>query len=107
MIEVTLSYDLLPNVDMNAYKEWVKKTVETMVKQPGVMEFRAHRNAFLLTTPQIRACTVWRSMEDWAKFEQGEVWHSIAAGFRGFGTNFKVELWGPSPLVAEPVRPPK
>jgi quinol monooxygenase YgiN len=105
MIEVNLSYDLLPNVDMKAYREWVKKAVDTTVKQPGMLEFRANRN--VLGTPQIRTSAMWRSLEDWAKYTDGKLWHSMEAELRGFATNVKVELWGPSPVVSGPVRPAK
>jgi heme-degrading monooxygenase HmoA len=102
MIESNLRYDLLPNLDMKAYKEWVKKAVEVMAKQPGMIEFRANRN--VLGSPQIRTSTTWRSLEDWAKYEQSNTWHLMQAELRGFATNVKIELWGPSPLVSEPVR---
>jgi hypothetical protein len=45
-------------------------------------------------------------MEDWAKFN-GSAWPLIQAELRGFATGVKVELWGPSPILAEPMRPTK
>ena len=44
MIEVNLSWDLLPNIDQQAYGEWATKTVGAILKAPGLVEFRAHRN---------------------------------------------------------------
>ena len=105
MIEVNVSYDLLPNLDMKAYREWVKKAVGIMAKQPGMTEFRANRN--VLGAPQIRTASMWRTLEDWAKFTESDAWHSMEAELRGFATDVKVELWGPSPVVSEPVRPAK
>jgi hypothetical protein len=104
MIECDLTYDLLPNLDTKAYLEWAKRTIATMAKEPGMVEFRANRNA--LATPQIRTVSTWQSMADWARFNQG-AWPLMQAELRGFATNIKVEIWGPSPILAEAIRPTK
>jgi hypothetical protein len=104
MIECDLTYDLVPNVDTKSYMEWAKKVIATMPKQLGMIELRANRN--ILATPQIRTATTWRSMEDWAKFNQGP-WQTLQSELRGFATNMNVEIWGPSPILAEPIRPAK
>lgn len=104
MIEAVLTFDLLPNSDLKAYQEWVAKLGSTMANQPGVVEFRANRN--ILGNPIGRSVTTFRSLEDWAKFTDGP-WQQIAHEFRGFATNIRVELWGPSPLLKEPIRPAK
>jgi hypothetical protein len=44
MIEVNTTWNFLPNIDQQAYGEWAAKTVGTMLKAPGLVEFRAHRN---------------------------------------------------------------
>jgi heme-degrading monooxygenase HmoA len=104
MIECDMTYDLLPNVDTKAYLEWAKKTIGTMAKQPGMVEFRANRN--ILGNPQIRTVSVWRSLDDWAKFNQN-VWQPLQAELRGHATNIDIRIWGPSPILAEPLRPAK
>jgi len=103
MIEVNMTYDFAPGADMNAYGEWAKKTVATIMQTPGLVEFRAHRN--ILGTPYVRTTTVWQSATDWVKFFESEAWQTIEAGLRAFIVNLKVELWGPSPIVSEPLRP--
>ena len=103
MIESTMTYDLFPNVDMMAYQEWTKRGIAIMAKQPGMLEFRANRN--VLGSPRVRTTTVFRSLEDWAKFADSDAWHSIEAEMQGFATNVQIELWGPSRLLPEPVRP--
>jgi len=103
MIETNLKYDLVPNVDMKSYGEWVKKTIATIAKQPGMVEFRANRN--ILGAPQVRASTNWQSLGDWSRFAEENAWQSIVAELRGFATNIDVELWGPSPVLPEPIRP--
>lgn len=104
MFECDMTYDFLPNVDMKAYVEWAKKVWGIMAQQDGMMEFRANRN--VLGSPQIRTVTMFRSLEDWAKFNQG-TWQTLQAELRMFATNIKIEIWGPSPVLAQPVRPAK
>ncbi len=104
MIEGSQTYDLLPDVDQEAYVVWAKKTIAMVLKQPGIVEFRAQRS--MMGTPQIRTITVWRSAADWGNFAEGP-WNAAEAELRRFATNIKTELWGPSALVPEPLRPGK
>jgi hypothetical protein len=104
MIECDLTYDLLPNVDTKGYIEWARKVIGTMGKQPGLVEFRANRN--ILGSPQVRTVSVWQTMEDWGKFNQG-IWQPLQTELRAFATNIDVQIWGPSPILAEPLRPAK
>ncbi len=103
MIEVNLSYDLLPNIDPKAYSEWAKKTVGRLLQAPGLVEFSANRN--MLGDPQVRSTSVWKSLADWANYNESDEWRTLEEEARGFVTNIKVEIWGPSPIVPEPMRP--
>jgi heme-degrading monooxygenase HmoA len=103
MFEANMTYDLLPNVDPKTYQEWAKKAIGIVAKQPGMVEFHVNRN--VLCSPMVRTTTVFRSLEDWAKFAESEAWHSMEVEMRRFATNMKLEVWGPSPVLPEPVRP--
>jgi heme-degrading monooxygenase HmoA len=102
-IEVHNTWDLLPGIDKNAYAEWVKNFIATILKQPGLIEFRAYRN--VAGSPQARNTFVWQSLSDWAKFAQSKEWAEIDAKFRTFATNWRMEIWGIAPLVPKPLRP--
>lgn len=104
MIEAIETFDLVPAVDQDAYQSWAKKAVALVLQQPGVVELRANRN--VLGSPQVRIVTVWKSSADWAQFAEG-AWRSVESELRKFATNMKLELWGPSALVPEPLRPGK
>ena len=67
------------------------------------MEFGANRN--VPGNPQIRISITWKSLVDWATFAESDVWRSTDVELRGFATNVRVELWGTSPVVSEPIRP--
>jgi heme-degrading monooxygenase HmoA len=103
MIEVNFSYDFVPGMDQQAYGELTKKAIGMVLKAPGLVEFRANRN--ILGSPQVRSTSVWQTLADWARFSESAQWPELEAEFRSFTTNLKVEIWGPSPVVPEPLRP--
>jgi heme-degrading monooxygenase HmoA len=105
MIEVNMTYDFLPGIDQQAYGELARRAIATVLEAPGFVEFRANRN--VLGSPQVRSSTVWRTLADWAKFSESSGWPALEAEFRTFVTNLDVQIWGPSPLVSEPLRPGK
>ncbi len=102
-IIVHWSWDYRPGIDKKAYAEFTKRAVAAFMKVPGLIEFRANRN--LLGSPYARATTVWRSLDDWAKFGGTKEWRAIEAELRTYVTNIHVELWGPTPLFPKPLRP--
>ena len=104
MLEVCVAYDLLPGVNQDGYQAWAKKAISATLKQPGLVEFRAHRN--ILGSPEIRTTSVWRTGGEWISFAEGG-WKSLEHELRSFATNLRMEVWGPSALVPEPLRPGK
>ena len=103
MIEMNMIYDLLPGVDLQAYQEWAKKATGLVLQSPGLSEFRANRN--VLGNPQVRATSVWKSLSDWANYTESAEWQGLWNEMLAFATNVRIELWGPSPVVPEPLRP--
>jgi hypothetical protein len=103
MIEVTYSYDFLPNIDDAAYARLAKRANALLIAAPGMIEFRAHRN--MLGSPMVRRTSVWASLSEWATFAESPDWQAITAEFRTYVTNLEVIIWGPSPLLPNPVRP--
>lgn len=104
MIEVHQTWDLIPNVDKQAYNAWAKKAVGTTLQQPGLIEFRAHRS--LSGSPQILVVTDWETAADWAKFAE-TLWPALNDELTAFAVNTHFMLWGPSPVVPAPLKPGK
>ena len=104
MLEVCVAYDLLPGISQDSYGTWAKKAISATLAQDGLIEFRAHRN--MLGSPAVRTTSVWRSGTDWIAFAEGG-WKPLESELRGLATNLRMEVWGPSPLVPEPLRPRK
>lgn len=104
MLEVCVTWDLLPEASRENYGAWAKKSIATTLKQPGLVEFKANRN--MLGSPEIRITSVWRSGGDWIAFAESG-WKTLEQELRGLATNLRMEVWGPSPLVPEALRPGK
>ena len=102
MIEVCLSYNLLPGVDPEEYKKIAKDEIDYLMKTPGFVEVRNHLN--LLGSPQARTTYVWESMVDWARCNENAVISGEDAKLYDVMTNIKVEAWVTSPDMPEPIR---
>ena len=104
MIEVDLKWDFLPGMDQQAYQAWAKKAIGSVMQAPGMVEFRASRS--MLGGPEARTTSLWNTMADWANFVESATWQAIKAELLDqYGHNLSVEIWGPSPVVPEPLRP--
>jgi len=105
MIEVNKTFDLLPGIDQLAYLEYSKRALATMLKAPGIVEIRSQRS--LLGSPQVRLTLEWQTLADWAKFAESPERQKLDSELLKFATGIRIELWGPSPAVPEPLRPGK
>jgi len=76
MIQAVLTYDLVPSADQPAYLTWARNAIGLVMQQPGLIEFRAHRN--LLGAPLFRVTIEWQSMADLEKFLLG-AWQPVEA----------------------------
>ena len=105
MIEVNKTYDLLSGIDRQAYLQVAQKGIKMMLQATGIVELKANRN--LLGSPQVCLTTLWNTLADWAKFAESAERQAIESELLTFTTNINVELWGPSQIVPEPLRPNK
>ena len=104
MTEINVLYDLRPGTDLQAYQEWAKKVIAIILRAPGIIEFRANRN--VLGEPNIRTVTVWKSLSDWGNFAESTQWQEIVTELSTrFAQNIQVGIWGPSPVIPDPLRP--
>jgi len=102
MIEVVATYDLRYDIDQKVYAAFVKKAIDAELHAPGFVELRAHRN--VLGSPQVRVTHVWKSLADWVKFVDSPESRALDTEFRSFVANIEVQIWGPSPVMPEPLR---
>ncbi|MCM8750599.1 hypothetical protein NET02_15745 [Thermomicrobiaceae bacterium CFH 74404] len=106
MAMAILTWDLPPQEQMAVYNEKARTDwIPTAVRQPGVKEFRALRNAFH-ASPHAMSITEYDSLAAALKFIETEDFARVMEGLRAAGcTNITVQLWDVSPLVPEPIRP--
>jgi hypothetical protein len=69
-------------------------------------EVRAYRS--LAEKQAVMVVGVWGKEGDWSEFSQSEGWNSFMEPLQSnFAVNIRTEVWGPSPLIPAPLRPPK
>jgi len=103
MIEVVFTYDFLPGIDDAAYARIATKATSMMLAADGFIEFHANRN--MLGSPNVRRTSVWKSFAHYAALVEHPEFQKINVEFRTFVTNLDIVIWGPSPLIPEPIRP--
>ncbi|MBI4755987.1 MAG: antibiotic biosynthesis monooxygenase [Betaproteobacteria bacterium] len=103
MVEVTQTFDLVPGIDQRAWGELAHRAVATVLRSPGIVEFRAHRNQ--LGSPKVRTTAVWQSLADWAKAAENPEIKALETEMGGYVTNLRVEFWVPSPVLPDAARP--
>lgn len=103
MIEVAFTYDFIPNFDVATYTKVARSATQIMLSSKGFIEFRANRN--LMGSPNVRRTSVWQSFSDYAAMAQSPEFQKVTQEFRKFVTNIDVQIWGPSPISPDPIRP--
>ena len=104
MIEVAITYDLLPDIDRKAYLDLLKKAIVPILTQPGIIEIRARRS--LSGSPDVMVVLVWQTMANWNMFEMKKEWAELKEEITDRCTvNMMIQIWGPSPIAPEPLRP--
>ncbi len=104
LIEVFVSYDLLPNIDQKAYVQLLRKAIVPILSQPGIVEIRARRN--MSGSPEVLIVLVWETLADWNVFEMKKEWAELKKEVtEAYAKNMTVQVWGPSPIAPEPLRP--
>ncbi len=103
MIEVHLAYDLKPDIDEQAYIEWLRQQIVSVIKTQRIIEIRAHRN--IKGSPEVLVIALLGSIEDWNELSQSDVWQLLTNSLQEtFSKNLRIEVWDSSPFQSEPLR---
>jgi quinol monooxygenase YgiN len=95
-------WDIHPD-KVDAYMEWTKTAIPQTLAVPGLIEFRAYRPA--TGASQIVVTYEFADLAAWASWYDHEESQKLRNEGRPFMMNVSAELWGPSPVVPEPIRP--
>jgi antibiotic biosynthesis monooxygenase (ABM) superfamily enzyme len=104
MVLQVIKWDLHPD-KKDAYEAWAKTALPTFLTVPGLVEFRAYRP--VTGTSQIVTTYEFADLTSWATWYAHEEIQKAINERRAFTVNEVSELWGPSPIVPEPIRPGK
>lgn len=101
MVESLITYNIRQEVPEEHYWEVVQGMITTLVKDKMIKEFRAFEN--LMGEPHIKCSVFWEEATHFANFVKSEQWHNIHKDLRKVARDIKIELWGPSRLLPDPV----
>jgi len=102
MVLHVIKWDIHPE-KVEDYIAWAKTAVPRILAVPGLVEFRAYRPA----TGSSQTVTTYEfvDFESWATWYANEEIQKIINERRAFTINETSELWGPSPVAPDPIRP--
>ena len=102
MVLYVTKWDIRPE-KAEAYAQWAESAIRRALGVPGVVEFRAYRPA--TGSYQVVETYEFADMAAWAAWQSNEDVQKGLDEARAYITNVSSELWGPSPIVPEPIRP--
>ncbi len=102
MVLQVMKWDIHPD-KAEAYLEWTQNAIGRTLAAPGVVEFRAYRPA----TGASQAVTTYEfaDMAAWSAWQSNEDVQKVLNELHTVALNVNIEVWGPSPVVPEPIRP--
>jgi len=102
MVIYVMKWDIRPE-KAEAYQEWAMSAISRLLAVTCVVEFRAYRPA--TGCHQVVVTFEFADMQAWASWNQNEDIQKVNNERSAFTANYDSELWGPSPIVPEPIRP--
>ena len=104
MVLYVMSWNIHPDKEKE-YPKWAQSFIERSLEVPGVVEFRGYRT--VSGRSQVVVTIEFADMNTFAAWQSNQDVQKITAEAFAMTLNLKVELWGPSPIVPEPIRPSK
>ena len=104
MVLYVVSYDIIPD-KAGAYFEWAQTAIPRAMALPGLVEFRAYRGVAGERGEQVILTYEFANMADFAAYWSHEDMRKMDDELQSFTANQSAQIWGPSPVVPEPIRP--
>jgi antibiotic biosynthesis monooxygenase (ABM) superfamily enzyme len=102
MVLHIVKYDVHPD-KVDGYTAWAGTAIPKLLAIQGLVEFRAYRP--VSGTSQIVTTFEFADYEAWAAWYGNEMVQKLITERRMFAINEISEIWGPSPIVPQPIRP--
>lgn len=102
MVLYIMKWDIHPD-KKEIYTEWTKGAISRTLGAGGVVEFRAYRPA--TGTAQVAVTYEFANMAAWETWYAHRDVQGVMDELHTLANNVSTELWGPSPVVPDPIRP--
>jgi antibiotic biosynthesis monooxygenase (ABM) superfamily enzyme len=102
MVLYVLKWNIHPD-NSATYLEWAQKAIPRVLAIGGVDELRGYRGA--AGAAQIITTIEFADMAAWAGWYSDANTQAVLTELRTLATNVTTELWGPSPMTPQPLRP--
>ena len=103
MVLYVVRYDILPD-KMEKYPKWIENYYRLTLAVRGVEELRAYRS-LASSCGHIVATYQFKNLETWAKWRSHKEIIKFFDELRRYVTHLTFEIWGPSPVIPEPLHP--
>ena len=95
-----LQYEVPPE-RAAAHGEWVGSEIQQAFDWPGLVAFRAFRP--LMRRSRVILTVEFARLEDWTAWYNSPNTQGLLDDLGTLTVGLEMELWGPSPLVSEPI----
>ena len=102
MVLTVMKWNIHPD-KVDEYKKWTESAIKRTIGVPGVVEFRAYRP--VSGSSQVVVTYEFPDLATWATWQEDEQTQAVLNELRTVAVNVLSELWGPSPVVPDPIRP--
>ena len=102
MVLYSLKWNIHPD-KAEAYAAWTKGAIQRTLGAGGVTEFRGYRPAS--GAFQVVVTYEFADMVAWAAWYAAETVQAVLTEVHTLANDVTSELWGPSPIVPQPIRP--
>ncbi len=104
MALIVATFDLPPREKMEIFREKGREWVATVLKMPGLKEFRAYRNAYY-ASPHVMLHEEFDSLESCLKLIKTPEYYAHIADMRALGfSNLSVQMWETAPDYPEAIQ---
>lgn len=88
---------------VESYPTWAQSAIRRTLAAGGVTEFRGYRPAS--GAFEVVVTYEFADMAAWATWYHRDNVQQVIAELRTIANNIAIDLWGPSPIVPQPIRP--
>ena len=102
MVLWIMKWDINPD-KVDSYAEWAQGAIPSVIGAGGVVEFRGYRP--VSGDRRVVVTVEFADLATWQSWYESDTVQDVLAGMGDMVLNLETELWGPSPVVPQPIRP--